>query len=84
MTNAEKAKRIKQAMLETHDQLVKARKRYNDTIKCLKMEIAENKKLGNDLSANKAWVDYANQDKARVRELEAHMQRLEKMLKDIA
>lgn len=80
MTNTEKAKRINSEIIETKKLLDKAIKKYNDTITCLKMDIAENKELGNDISANMDWVRYANQDKARVNELNAHLNKLYNML----
>lgn len=76
MTNIEKLKRINSAMIETEGLLERAIKKYNDTITCLKMDIEENKEFGNDKLANRAWVDYALQDKARVKELQAHKQML--------
>lgn len=78
-----KMNRIISAMNETERMLEKAKKKYNDTIICLKMEIAENKELGNPITANKGWIDYANQDKARVKELERHMEKLNGMLLEL-
>ena len=83
MDNKEKAKRIMQAINETSRLLRKAEKKYNDTIICLKMEIAENKELGNSITANKGWVEYANQDKQRVKELKNHMEKLSNMLRGL-
>lgn len=80
MTNQEKAKRIIQSINETEILLEKATKKYNDTITCLKMDIAENKEFGNDIKANLPWVEYANKDKARVNELKAHLNKLSNML----
>lgn len=83
MTNKEKARRIIQAMIETERLLEKAEKKYKDTITCLKMEIAENKELGNSITANKSWIDYANQDKKRVDELKNHIGKLHNMLREV-
>jgi len=80
MSNTEKAKRINSAIKETEGLLSKATKKYNDTITCLKMDIAENKELGNTIKANMPWVVYANTDKARVNELKAHLNKLNNML----
>jgi FtsZ-binding cell division protein ZapB len=82
MSNKEKAIRLKSAIKETEELLSKATKKYNDTITCLKMEIEENKELGNDISANKCWIDYCNQDKARVNQLKSHLNKLNNMLKE--
>lgn len=75
--------RILQAMRETEGQLEKATKLYNDSITCLKMDIAENEELGNPKSANRCWVDYCNEDKARVKQLQAHLDKLNGMLNDL-
>ena len=80
MLSAEYAKRVQGEIVDTDLLLVKALKKYNDTITCLKMDIEENKELGNDKTANRAWVDYALQDKARVKQLRTHKQKLENML----
>jgi exonuclease VII small subunit len=77
MTSKTKRTRIIEAMNETERTLEKARKRYSDSIECLKMEVIQN---GKNKSDNKAWIDYCNQDKQRVKELEAHIAKLEKML----
>ncbi len=79
----ERERRIRQAMLETYDQLVKATKKRDDTIKCLAMEEEENRELGNDDSANNAWREYLRQDEARVTQLENHMNKLKGMLKEL-
>lgn len=83
MTVTTKVSRILQAMRETEELLEKAIKRYNDSVTCLKMDIAENEELGNPKSANRAWVDYCNADKARVKQLEAHLEMLKGMLKEL-
>ena len=80
MTNAIKVSRILQAMCETEELLAKATKRYNDSVTCLKMDIVENEELGNPKSANRSWVNYCNEDKARVKQLQAHMSKLKGML----
>jgi len=80
MMNTEKAKRIIQAINETERQLERATKKYNYSIACLKMDIAENAELGNPKSANRAWVDYCNEDKAEMNRYKAHIDRLAKML----
>jgi FtsZ-binding cell division protein ZapB len=84
MSNTEKVKRLYSSIKETERLLEKAEKKYNDTIICLKMEIEENKELGNDITANKGWIDYALQDKARFEELKAHKQKLIKMIEECA
>ena len=83
MTNSEKSKRLISAIAETNHLLDKANKKYTDTITCLKMEIAENKEIGNDITANRSWIDYANKDKIRVKELEQHIVKLENMLSEV-
>lgn len=80
MTNSEKLRRINASISETEQLLEKAIKKYNDTIICLKMEIEENEELHNSKSANMPWVEYALQDKVRVKELKAHKQRLLDMI----
>lgn len=82
MINAEKSKRIRQAILETYDLLGKAQKKYQDSLICLKMEIEENRELGNDDSANNHAREYVEERKVRVIELENHILRLEKMLQE--
>jgi FtsZ-binding cell division protein ZapB len=82
MTNTEKLLRINHEILDTERLIEKATKKYNDTIICLKMEIAENKEFGNDISANRLWVNYALQDKARLNQLRAHLQKLLNMSKE--
>ena len=84
MTNGEKRKRIICSISETEALLEKARKRYNDSVSCLKMDIAENEELGNPKSSNRAWVDYCNQDKARIEDLQSHLDDLTAMLKECA
>jgi hypothetical protein len=69
----EREKRIKQAMLETYDQLAKATKKRNDTIKCIEMDEVE----------DKAWAEYLRQDESRVTQLENHMAKLKGMLKEL-
>lgn len=73
MLDSEYKRRIMHEINETHILLVKAKEKYANSIKCLKMEIAENKELGNDISANLGWVGYCNEDKMRVRDLEKHL-----------
>lgn len=80
MTNTEKVKRLYSEIKDTERLLEKAEKKYNDTIICLKMEIEENKELGNDITTNKCWIDYALQDKARFEELKAHKEKLINMM----
>jgi len=84
MTNIEKAKRIIQAINETERQLARATKKYNDSITCLKMDIAESAELGNSKAANKAWVDYCNEDKAEMNRYKAHIEKLTVMLRAVA
>lgn len=77
----EKVKRIIQAINETESLLKKAEKKYQDTIVCLKMEIAEN---GSNKELNKPWVEYALQDKKVVDGYREHIERLQKMLAALA
>ena len=77
----EKARRIIQAINETESILKKAEKKYQDTIVCLKMEIAEN---GFNKELNKPWVEYALQDKKAVEGYKAHIERLQNMLAALA
>ena len=69
----ERERRIRQAMLETYDQLVKATKRRDDTIKCIEMDETE----------DEAWNEYLRQDNERVTSLENHMNKLKGMLKEL-
>lgn len=78
---SEKAKRIIQAINETESLLKKAEKKYQDTIACLKMEIAEN---GSNKELNKPWVEYALQDKKNVEGYKAHIERLQNMIAALA
>lgn len=80
MTNTERNKRINQAIRETESLLNKATKKYNDSVICLKMEVAENKELGNSLEANFDWVKYCNEDKARVEYYKNHIEKLKGMM----
>lgn len=84
MINTEKVKRLYSDIKETERLLEKAEKSYNDTIICLKMEIEENKELGNDITANKSWIEYALKDKARFEELKAHKQKLINMMNQLS
>lgn len=77
MNNSEKVRRIQVAISETVGLLEKAEKRYNDTIACLKMEVAEN---GENKELNKPWVEYALQDKKDVEGYRNHIERLQNML----
>lgn len=84
MTNTEKAKRINHEIIDCTAKLEKATKKYRDSIICLKMDIEENKELGNPKTANRAWVDHCNQDKAEINRLRAHIERLCNMLNEVA
>jgi FtsZ-binding cell division protein ZapB len=83
MTNSEKVKRLYSSIKETERLIEKAEIKYNQTIICLKMEIEENKEFGNDITANKCWIDYALQNKTRMEELQAHKQKLLNMMDQI-
>lgn len=76
----DKRKRIEKCMLESNERLNKYTKLYNDSIKSLKIEIEENKELGNPVSANMCKVNRTNEYKTRVKELKDHMQNLNNML----
>lgn len=82
MLKGEKIKRINNCMEETERNLVIARGKYMDSMIVLSMEIEENRELGNDIKANLLKVDNANLRKERVRELEKHLVKLNKMLKE--
>ena len=83
MTNNEKSKRIKQAITETSHLLSKAKVKHQNSIICLKMEVLENQELGNDKTANKLAVEHFKNCKARVKELENHIVKLNKMLVEL-
>jgi chromosome segregation ATPase len=83
MTLTEKNRRLTQALKESKNLLDKATIKYNNSITALKMEIAENKELGNDITANKAWIDYCNKDKERVKELKNHIAKLERLINSL-
>lgn len=82
MLSSEYRRRIMHEINETHILLAKAKESYENKIECLKMEIAENKELGNKVSANLAWVKYCNEGKMKVKGLERHLIKLNGMLND--
>ena len=41
------------------------------------------KEFGNPITANRPWIEYANKDKARIKELEQHIIKLNDMLNKI-
>ena len=79
MTNETKRARIIHEINETARQLQKAEKRFNNSVQALIMEAVENDTRG---SLND-WIDYCYHDKVSVRQKEAHMAKLEKMLSEI-
>ena len=76
----EQIKRAKQTILDTYKLLNKAIKNYEDSIESLKMEVEENKTLGNPASCNKLAAKRANECKARIQELKKHLTKLENMV----
>jgi hypothetical protein len=79
MSPAEKIKRLNATIKETEELLALANVKYQNSIKFLEMEIAENKELGNDESANDHAYEYVKERKNRVNELKNHIKRLEQM-----
>jgi len=65
MLTEERTKRVKQAISETKDLLIKALEKYNNSILSLDIEIRENKELGNSEDAN----DHARKYKQKRQEL---------------
>jgi len=58
MKNASKTKRINQAIEETNNLLVKAARKYDQSVTTLNLEIAENKALGNHEDENDNAREY--------------------------
>jgi len=61
MTNAEKTKRIIQAINETESLLDKAKVKNNNSLRYLEMEIKENKEFGNSDEANNHAREYVQE-----------------------
>jgi hypothetical protein len=80
MSNEEKRRRINQAINETVNLLEKAKKKHSDSLICLKMEVEENRMFGNDIESNMHAVIHCNKLRARVKELEKHIEYLNNML----
>ena len=80
MEKQERNKRLSQAIKETRSLLVKANKRLNNTKQVLKNERAG--RYGENTKADiRAWVGHVKDDRARVKELEKHITKLQTMKK---
>jgi hypothetical protein len=80
MTNAEKTKRIIQAINETESLLDKAKVKNNNSLRYLEMEIKENKEFGNSDEANNHAREYVQECQDRVKWLENHIIKLNNMM----
>jgi len=80
MLTEERAKRVKQAIAESKDLLIKALEKYNNSILSLDMEIRENKELGNSEDANDHARKYKQECCERCEWLNSHIIKLENML----
>ena len=80
MLTKERTKRVKQAISETKDLLIKALEKYNNSILSLDMEIRENKELGNSEDANDHARKYKQECSERCEWLNGHILKLENML----
>ena len=79
MRIAEKNKRLNQAITETDELLERAMIEYRNSLRCLEIEIEENKELGNDDAANNPVREDVKESKNRVIELKNHIKTLENM-----
>ena len=82
MNKLTKLIRINHALQETDRLLEKAKVKHINSLKCLIMEIAENKELNNNIKSNLHAVKYANECRECVDELMKHKEKLESMLLD--
>jgi len=77
MMNESRRIKIIQAINETEKQLIKAEKRYNDTLECIARDEAEGFRVQDD------WIIYKENDKQRVDQLKARIKKLDKMLLEL-
>lgn len=68
--------KVKKDITTTERLIKKSEIKYLDTIKALKMEIQENKELGNCIIANQPWIEYALVDKRAMEKLKKHKEKL--------
>ncbi|HEY5588861.1 MAG TPA: hypothetical protein VIK86_07900 [Candidatus Paceibacterota bacterium] len=80
MLSNEMVKRVNESIIETNKLIAKKSIEYKNSITVLKMEIEENKELGNSRQANKLKVNSCNEIKKRLEELQEHKQKLLNML----
>jgi len=80
MTNNEKIKRINFAIKETNELLTKAIVSFENSLKVLEIEKAENLELGNDDSCNDHAYKYVKEREEKVNWLKNHIKYLENML----
>lgn len=78
MTSETKRIKILIAMNETKMLLIKAEKRYNDTLECIARDESEG------FTVQDGWITYRESDKKKVDQLKAHIEKLNGMLSGLA